>query len=77
MADVWKSTANSLRLTTGRGLLGLALLTGLVCANCLGGGYFLDDETIYLEDSRVLRGTLKSAFSSNLPSFIPTTHGYY
>jgi hypothetical protein len=53
------------------------LLAGLVYANCLGGGFLLDDEEIYLNDPAMRAQTVRSAFSRTPPVFLPHHKGFY
>jgi len=57
----------------------LLLLTALVYAGALGGGYILDDEMIYLDDPSMPRQTIGSAFSGAVPKFLwhPAGYCYY
>jgi hypothetical protein len=57
----------------------LLLLTALVYAGALGGGYILDDEMIYLDDPSMSRQTIGSAFSGAVPKFLwhPAGYCYY
>ena len=64
-------------LTTTRGAAGIMLLAGLVYANCLGGGFLLDDEEIYLNDPAMRAQTVRSAFSRTPPVFLPHHKGFY
>lgn len=66
-----------MKLTVLLGAVGLVLLTAVVYANSLGGAYILDDELIYVDDPRMLRVTLHSAFSRDVPEFIPHKASYY
>jgi len=65
--------------TPRRAAAGLLLLTALVYAGALGGGYILDDEMIYLDDPSVPRQTISSAFSGAVPKFLwhPAGYCYY
>ncbi len=65
------------QLTLTRGVLGLLLLAGLVYANCLGGGFLLDDEDIYINDPSMGRQTVSSAFGRTPPIFLPHHKGFY
>jgi hypothetical protein len=64
-------------LTTTRGAAGIMLLAGVVYANCLGGGFLLDDEEIYLNDPAMRAQTVRSAFSRTAPAFLPHHKGFY
>lgn len=58
---------NSALLTVRRGVAALVLLTCLVYASALGGGFIWDDESVYLDNPRLIyQTTLKSAFTSDL-----------
>jgi hypothetical protein len=65
--------------TPRRAAAGLLLLTALVYAGALGGGYILDDEMIYFDDPSVPRQTIGSAFSGAVPKFLwhPAGYCYY
>jgi hypothetical protein len=64
-------------LTKARGAAGIMLLAGVVYANCLGGGFLLDDEEIYLNDPSMRAQTVRSAFSRTPPVFLPHHKGFY
>jgi len=70
-------TASGGWLTTTRGAAGIMLLAGFVYANCLGGGFLLDDEEIYLNDPAMRAQTVRSAFSRTPPVFLPHHKGFY
>jgi len=58
-------------LTVRRGAVALVLLAGLVYAHSLGGAFVWDDEYLYFDNPRVLKETLRSAFTSDLFGFLP------
>jgi len=64
-------------LSKTRGAAGIMLLAGLVYANCLGGGFLIDDEEIYLNDPAMRAQTLRSAFGRTPPVFLPHHKGFY
>ena len=53
-------------LTIRRGALALLLLTALVYADGLGGGFLWDDEYFFISNPRVHDETVRSAFTSDL-----------
>jgi hypothetical protein len=64
-------------LTTTRGAAGIMLLVCVVYANCLGGGFLLDDEEIYVNDPAMRAQTVRSAFGRTPPVFLPHHKGFY
>lgn len=63
--------------TPARGVLGLLLLAGLVYANCLGGGFLLDDEKIYIEDPGLPHLTVLAAFGRMPLQAMPHRQGFF
>ena len=63
--------------TEARGALGLLLLAGVVFANCLGGGFLLDDEEIYLNDPGLPHLSVRAAFGRMPLQAMPHRQGFY
>lgn len=64
-------------LTTTRGAAGIMLLAGLVYANCLGGGFLLDDEEIYLNDPGLPHLSVWAAFGRMPLQAMPHRQGFF
>jgi hypothetical protein len=64
-------------LTTTRGAAGIMLLAGVVYANCLGGGFLLDDEEIYLNDPGLPHLSVWAAFGRMPLQAMPHRQGFY
>ena len=66
------------KLTPGRGILALLLLTGSVYVNSLGGEFIIgDDYNVYWNNPRILTETVSGAFRLDAYQALPQKHPYY
>ena len=66
------------KLTPGRGILALLLLTGLVYVSSLGGEFIIgDDYNVYWNNPRILTETVSGAFRLDAYQVLPQKHPYY
>ena len=66
------------KLTPGRGILALLLLTGSVYVSSLGGEFIIgDDYNVYWNNPRILTETVSGAFRLDAYQALPQKHPYY